>query len=857
MSRTLNWSLSFLAIQSKRWRLIAQRIGPVGSANQIPTDEEQTPVVREKAKQAIGDPNGFSIRYNQFFPKNRTVSRRVIPAVKGRVAERAFSDEDFLCKWKVVSERPCYEDLAENHTGPPMNELAAPIKVADVAALIASLKESFPGPDGLHLSILWGIPIEVITILYNLLLLKGPLPTSSPLGDTVKAGFSSTGLCPFNPSAIVLPERPQVGSITSASTSDDHQPSGFMLQTSTFSPLPQTSTSSSPFPQTTSSPLPLTPIHCPLLQASTSGHQLQHSTGYQTMGAVSSPSPVLSLGLKDFFLKQLQPRFSMSTGRSARVQRFRYGESLTSEESLKRAREAAEAKEAATTRERGKGKGKGKGRGKQTKREESPCNSNRSRSPVSSDNEECKRCGQSGGNNWIQCDICDSWYHTRLAQPPWVPPCLPVHFYASGQIRRPSMEKNILPNGATKKRRDASRRSNARTPCPLNIAMDQILEGQEEYAFSIGAFVLNQMAYADDLILFASSPDEMQKRIDRLLVGLGKLGLELNALKCRVLCIRGNKKRKFCYVDTSVSVLVDGVALPVVTAESEFKYLGQKLNFLRKFLLPRLHHRLVFGRHHRAKLVRGDKMTRWAVRRWLRLPADCPNSAIHAPARCGGLEVASLEQLVSALKSKRLSLFTEGYAEDAPLASIPSVRSLMTYRFHKYSNSTREGLVEDLHSRLDTRGLKGYDHVPAVNSWLDYAPATLAGVEFQDAIRVRLGCMGTPARFSRGGATTQLMDTLRAQEESPVTNGELKRLQYSDRRYLMSWTPNWSLSFLAIQSKRRHLIAQRIGPVGSATQVPTDEEQVMAEPQPYEHIQTETSFHHRRPWFGRRPNRPS
>ncbi|CAE1272267.1 unnamed protein product [Acanthosepion pharaonis] len=241
--------------------------------------------------------------------------------------------------------------------------------------------------------------------------------------DTVKAGFSSTGLCPFNPSAIVLPERPQVGSITSASTSDDHQRSGFMLQTSTSSPLrplPQTSTStsSSPFPQTTSSPLPLTPTHCPLLQPSTSGHQpstsghqLQHSTGYQTMGAVSSPSPVLSLGLKDFFLKQLQPRFSMSTGRSARVQRFRYGESLTSEESLKRAREAAEAKEAATTR--GKGEGKGKGRGKQTQREESPCNSNRSRSPVSSDNEECKRCGQSGGNNWIQCDICDSWYHTR------------------------------------------------------------------------------------------------------------------------------------------------------------------------------------------------------------------------------------------------------------------------------------------------------------------------------------------------------------------------------------------------------------------------------------------------------------
>ncbi|CAE1291595.1 unnamed protein product [Acanthosepion pharaonis] len=58
----------------------------------------------------------------------------------------------------------------------------------------------------------------------------------------------------------------------------------------------------------------------------------------------------------------------------------------------------------------------------------------------------------------------------------------------------------------------------------------------------------------------------------------------------------------------------------------------------------------------------------------------------------------------------------------------------------------------------------------------------------------------------------------------PVANGQLKRLKSSNRR----------LSFLAVQSKRWRLIAQRIGPV------PTDEEQVMAEPQPYEHIETET-----------------
>lgn len=46
------------------------------------------PLVWEKAKQAIGDPNGFSLLYNEIFPKNRTVSRRAVPAVKAGVRRR-------------------------------------------------------------------------------------------------------------------------------------------------------------------------------------------------------------------------------------------------------------------------------------------------------------------------------------------------------------------------------------------------------------------------------------------------------------------------------------------------------------------------------------------------------------------------------------------------------------------------------------------------------------------------------------------------------------------------------------------------------------------------------------------------
>lgn len=708
------------AIRSRRRRLVAQRAGPVGPAAQAPTDEEQVtaepqpyersmteseqgisdylygilpnipdPVVREKAKQAIGDPNGFSKLYNEFFPKNRTVSRRAMPAVKvgvkrrraqraiiynflqnlhkrspksvaervldsdlsyeGLVAERAFSDEDFLRKWKPVFERPCYADLAGDHPGPPLNELAAPIKVADVAAVIASLKESSPGPDGLRLNILRGIPVEVITFLYNLLLLKGPPPTRG------KAGNIFTSRVTF----IKKVEVP-----------------GDALE---FRPIAIGNYFVRIFHRVLAS----------RFEAALPNHRDQ--VGFKRLDGVAHNVLKLNAALN--------------------AARSKHENLVVASVDIRKA--------------------------------------------------------------------FDSISHEAILgilQRKGVPDLLMGYLRTYFSTSRLQIGKDLIhPKHRGVKQGDPM------SPWLFNLALDQILEGQEEYAITIGAIVLNQMAYADDLILFASSQEEMQKRIERLTIGLGRLGLELNARKCCVLSIRGDKKRKFSFVDTDVSISVDGTRLPVVTAVSEFRYLGvqfnwkgvartpldlekllvrlnraalkpqQKLIVLKKFLLPRLQHQLTFGRLHKGELVKGDKAVRRVVRRWLRLPADCPNSAIHTPARFGGLGVNSLETLYSTLKESRLTQLSYGDEEDAAIASNPAVRGLMSYKFRGSVMSSREGLVEDLHRRLDTRGLQGYEKVPAVNSWLDHAPTNLAGHDFQEAIRVRLGCMGTPSRLSRGG----------------------------------------------------------------------------------------------------------
>ena len=51
----------------------------------------------------------------------------------------------------------------------------------------------------------------------------------------------------------------------------------------------------------------------------------------------------------------------------------------------------------------------------------------RDRSPLTGDRreteaentEECKGCGLSGGNSWVQCDLCDGWFHIQCINVPF------------------------------------------------------------------------------------------------------------------------------------------------------------------------------------------------------------------------------------------------------------------------------------------------------------------------------------------------------------------------------------------------------------------------------------------------------
>ncbi|XP_065682299.1 uncharacterized protein LOC124816246 [Hydra vulgaris] len=87
--------------------------------------------------------------------------------------------------------------------------------------------------------------------------------------------------------------------------------------------------------------------------------------------------------------------------RSARVLRFRYGESLTSEACLKRTREeASKNQQKKNTKEK-------KTKKKKTDKNDFDYNE--------SNNTLCPNCGgcRNIGDQWVCCDVCDIWYHLK------------------------------------------------------------------------------------------------------------------------------------------------------------------------------------------------------------------------------------------------------------------------------------------------------------------------------------------------------------------------------------------------------------------------------------------------------------
>lgn len=89
------------------------------------------------------------------------------------------------------------------------------------------------------------------------------------------------------------------------------------------------------------------------------------------------------------------------------------------------------------------------------------------------------------------------------------------------------------------------------------------------------------MAFADDLVLAASTPDGLRELLDGLQVCLAARGLLLNPSKCVTIALQPDAKEKKTKTLTDPFCSIGGVLVPCVDTSTVWKYLGIKFNALK------------------------------------------------------------------------------------------------------------------------------------------------------------------------------------------------------------------------------------------------------------------------------------
>ncbi|KAF8774011.1 Retrovirus-related Pol polyprotein type-2 like protein [Argiope bruennichi] len=118
------------------------------------------------------------------------------------------------------------------------------------------------------------------------------------------------------------------------------------------------------------------------------------------------------------------------------------------------------------------------------------------------------------------------------------------------------------------------RQGNPLSPIPFNIALDAFLRSLPD---NIGAQVdgsrLNAVAFADDIILFASTARGLQELLNCSYMSLGALGLRINFMKSFTLSLVPSGRDKKTKI-SSGSFRVGNTPIPHLGVDAEWTYLG-------------------------------------------------------------------------------------------------------------------------------------------------------------------------------------------------------------------------------------------------------------------------------------------
>lgn len=212
------------------------------------------------------------------------------------------------------------------------------------------------------------------------------------------------------------------------------------------------------------------------------------------------------------------------------------------------------------------------------------------------------------------------------------------------------------------------------SPVLFNMVINRLLRKlPDEVGVSLGGTNINAIAFADDIMLMASTPGGLQLLLDRTHEFLTACGMKANRSKCFSISIEASGKKKHTYVGQR-TFSIGGHCIPALKRTEEWCYLGinftadgrmeifpqrllepklanlkkaplkpqQRLHALRTVLIPQLYHRLTLGNVMIGSLKKTDAIIRGAVRTWLNLPKDVPNAFFHASISDGGLGIPAV-----------------------------------------------------------------------------------------------------------------------------------------------------------------------------------------------------------------------
>lgn len=329
------------------------------------------------------------------------------------------------------------------------------------------------------------------------------------------------------------------------------------------------------------------------------------------------------------------------------------------------------------------------------------------------------------------------------------------------------------------------------SPVVFNMCINYMINKlPEAVGVSFGTGMrLNCLAYADDIILLASSKKGMEDIVTVAAENLKACGLSINVEKSFAFCLRRECKGTRVQV-CSNALEVNGKPVQMKGKTDIWTYLGvnftceginqrhakglrswlerltsaplkpqQRLYAARTVIIPKLYYDLSMNRVVSGRLVSLDKTVRQFVRGWLKLPKDIPVAFFHAAVRDGGLGLPSLRWMGPQLRHSRLQRFaslglgaTLGLGEEVYGHELRKLQSLLAHQGKRLDSADKiaEMFHTDLNRKVDGGGLSDCRATPSQSSWVSSGTKFLSGKDFVNSIKLRISALPTRARTSRG-----------------------------------------------------------------------------------------------------------